>query len=231
MERQVNAINCNLCHFRDLTTQFIDDHEFDIIRNSSASIHFRKGETIFKQGTKSTHLAYLHRGIVKFINQDNPDKPFITAIVKGSKLLGAANLFFKETNLFSLVAVEDCDICLIDHSLLRKAAMKNGELMFHLCERTIEMFQSSIINFISLANKQVNGRIADILIYLWEYVYKDGEFEFNLSRKEIAEFAACSYENVVITLSRFNRDGIISLEGRKIVINDLEKLHEISKKG
>ena len=231
METQVNSFNCNLCQFRTLTTRFIDDVEFDTIRNSSICLHFRKGETIFKQGTKSTYLAFLHKGIVKFINQDRAEKPFITAIVKGAKLLGAANLFFNETNIFSLVAVEDCEICLIDHTLLRKAAMKNGELMFHLCERTIEMFQASIVNFISLANKQVNGRIADILIYLWEYVYKDGEFEFNLSRKEIAEFAACSYENVVITLSRFNKDGIISLEGRKIIISDLGKLHEISKKG
>jgi CRP/FNR family transcriptional regulator len=140
-------------------------------------------------------------------------------------------MFFNVTNIFSLVAVENCEICLIDHSLLRQAALKNGNLMYNMCERTIEMFQSSIMNFISLANKQVNGRVADILIYLWEYVYKDSEYEFNLSRREIAEFAACSYENAIITLSRFNKDGIISLEGRNIVIKDLEKLKVISKKG
>lgn len=230
-ENYSDSFTCNLCQFRLLTTQFMEDVEFEIIRKASTSIRFKKGETIFKQGTKSTHLAFLHKGIVKFIHQNGTERPFITAIVKGTKLLGAANMFFRETNIFSLVAVEDCDICLIDHSLLRHAALKNGNLMYHMCERTIEMFQSSIMNFISLANKQVNGRIADILIYLWEYVYKDGEYPFNLSRKEIAEFAACSYENAIITLSRFNKDGVISLEGRNIVINDLEKLQLISKKG
>jgi CRP/FNR family transcriptional regulator len=209
----------------------MEESEFEIIRRASASIRFRKGETIFKQGTRSTHLAFLHQGIVKFTHQNGTERPFITAIVKGPKLLGAANMFFNVTNIFSLVAVEDCEICLIDHSLLRQAALKNGNLMYNMCERTIEMFQSSIMNFISLANKQVNGRIADILIYLWEYVYKDGEYEFNLSRRDIAEFAACSYENAIITLSRFNKDGIISLEGRNIVIKDLDKLTFVSKRG
>ncbi len=109
--------------------------------------------------------------------------------------------------------------------------LKHGNLVLAMAERTVEMFQSSILNFISLANKQVNGRIADILIYLWEYVYKDGEYPFELSRKEIAEFAACSYENVIVTLSRFNKEGIITLEGRRIIINDLEKLNVISKRG
>lgn len=231
IDKYTDLTKCNLCQFRLLTTQFMGDDEFELIRRTSATLRFRKGETIFKQGTRSTHLAFLHKGIVKFIHQNDTERPFIAAIVKGTKLLGAANMFFQETNIFSLVAVEDCDICLIDHSQLRRAGLQNGTLMYNMCERTIEMFQSSIMNFIRLANKQVNGRIADILIYLWEYVYKDGEYEFNLSRREIAEFAACSYENAIITLSRFNKDGIICLEGRNIVINDLEKLTLISKRG
>jgi CRP/FNR family transcriptional regulator len=231
LEKQTNFYDCNSCLFRILTCQYTTEEELEIIRKSSIQLHFRKGETIFKQGTKSTHLVFLHRGIVKFIHENESEKPFITAIVKGTKLLGAANMFFQETNIFSLVAVEDCDICMIDHKLLRQIAVKHGDLILAMSERTIEMFQSSIMNFISLANKQVNGRIADILIYLWEYVYKNGEYEFNLSRKEIAEFAACSYENTIITLSRFNKEGIISLEGRNIVIKDLEKLYSISKRG
>jgi len=230
-EKRTHLYDCESCLFKLITCQYVAHDEFEIFSRTSIPLHFKKGETIFKQGTKSTHLVFLHKGIVKFIYQNESEKPFITAIVKGTKLLGAANLFFQETNIFSLVAIEDCDICLIDHKLLRNLVVKHGNLMLVMCERTIEMFQSSILNFISLANKQVNGRIADILIYLWEYVYKNSEYEFDLSRKEIAEFAACSYENAIITLSRFNKDGIITLDGKKIIINDLEKLQVISKRG
>jgi CRP/FNR family transcriptional regulator, polysaccharide utilization system transcription regulator len=230
-EDRLNLYDCNKCLFRHITCQYATEEEFEIIRRASIPLRFKKGEPIFKQGTKSTHLVFLHKGIVKFIYEDESRKSFITAIVKGTKLLGSANLFFHETNIFSVVAVEDCDICLIDNSLLLSVAARHGNLVLEMAERTLGMFQSSILNFISLANKQVNGRIADILIYLWEYVYKDSEYPFELSRKEIAEFAACSYENVIITLSRFNKEGIITLDGRKIIINDIEKLNIISKRG
>ncbi len=223
--------NCNNCLFRLLTCQYLTPEEFGFIRETSIQLRFKKGETIFKQGTMSTHLAFLHRGIVKFVDHVDADKDFILAIVKGPKLLGAANLFFRETNVLALVAVEECDICLIDQKRLLAMAVKHGDLLLAMCERSIEMFQSSIFNFISLAHKQVNGRIADILIYLWEHVYKDSEFEFNLSRKEIAEFAACSHENAITTLSKFNKEGLITLKGKKILINDLEKLYAISKIG
>ncbi len=229
---QVNPLfDCNTCLFRLLICQYVTPDEFEPIREASIQLHFKKGETIFKQGTKSTHMVYLHKGIVKFIDEVDSEKDFILAIVKGSKLLGASNLFFKETNVLSLVAVEECDICLIDQKLLLSAAVKHGDLLLAMCERSIEMFQASIFNFISLAHKQVHGRIADILIYLWEYVYKDREYEFVLSRKEIADFAACSHENAITTLSKFNKEGLITLRSKKIIINDIEKLYAISKIG
>jgi CRP-like cAMP-binding protein len=77
----------------------------------------------------------------------------------------------------------------------------------------------------------VNGRIADILIYLWNDVYRKNPDEFIVTRKELAEFAACSHENVITTLSKFNKEGIITLDGKKIIVNDLDKLNEISRKG
>jgi CRP/FNR family transcriptional regulator len=206
-------------------------NDFELIRRTSVQLHFEKGETILKQGATSHHLIFLHKGIVKFSYQYSSGKNYIMTIVSGPKLLGAANLFFKETNIFSLVAMESCDICLIDSKAMRNIALKHSDFILAMCERTMEMFQASIFNFISMAHNQVNGRIADILLYLWNDVYHKDPEEFVITRKELAEFAACSHENVITTLSKFNKEGIITLEGKKIIVNDLEKLNEISKKG
>jgi CRP-like cAMP-binding protein len=207
------------------------EDDFELIRRTSNQMKFRKGETIYKQGAKSDSLIFLHKGIIKFNYQTDDSRNFITTIVKGPKLLGGANLFFKETNIFSVLAIEDCDVCFIDNRALRSVAVKHGSYILAMCEQTLNMFQASIFNFISLAHKHVYGRIADILIYLWENVYKDGEYEFNLSRKEISEFAACSHENVISTLSKLKKENVIGLEGKKIIVKDLKKLYEISKNG
>ncbi len=223
--------DCHKCIFKGISTHFMPPDDFELIRRTSVQLRFDKGETILKQGAKSHHLVFLHKGIVKFNYHYETGKNYIMTIVSGPKLLGGANLFFKETNIFSLVAMEPCEVCLIDSKAMRAVALKHAGFVLALCEQTTEMFQSSIFNFISMAHKQVHGRIADILIYLWDHVYRTRPEDFLVSRKELAEFAACSHENVINTLSRFNKEGIITLEGRKILINDLPKLRDISKRG
>lgn len=231
IEESRQLYDCHQCIFRILSMHYMPSTDFELIRRTSVQLHFEKGETILKQGAKSHHLVFLHKGIVKFSYQYGSGKNYIMTIVSGPKLLGAANLFFKETNIFSLVAMESCDICLIDSKAMRNIALKHSDFILAMCERTMEMFQASIFNFISMAHNQVNGRIADVLLYLWKDVYHKNPDEFVITRKELAEFAACSHENVITTLSKFNKEGIITLEGKRIIVNNPEKLTEISKKG
>lgn len=224
-------IDCDQCRFKQISCLFLPLEEFEHIRKLSNQMKFKKGETIYKQGSKCTSLIFLHKGIVKF-NYEYPNgKNFTTTIVKGPKLLGGANLFFQDTCIFSVIAVEDCEICHLDAFAFKNAVITNGAYFVAMAEQTLNMFYNSIFNFISLAHNQVFGRIADVLIYLWENVYKDGDYAFNLSRKELAEFAACSHENMINTLSKLNKEGIIELKGKEIIIRDLEKLYTISKNG
>lgn len=226
-----NLYDCEKCMFHYISCQFLEEQEYETIRKTAVQLKFKKGEPIFKQGGKSTHLIYLHSGIVKFNYLSEVGKNFIMTVVSGPKILGGANLFFNDSNIFSIIAVEDSDVCLVDAQAFRSIMLQHSNYMMMLFERSTEMFQASIFNFISLAHKQVNGRISDVLLYLCDNVYKNSEFDFTLSRKEIAEFAGCSHENVINTLSRYNKEGIIKLEGKKIEIVDRQKLEEISKKG
>jgi CRP-like cAMP-binding protein len=231
----INSVNglydCNSCIFRNLSCTLIPADDFEIIRCTSVQLKFSKGETVLKQGGRASNLVFLHKGIVKFSYHYDSGENYIMTVVSGPKLLGGANLFFKETNIFSLTAVEESEICMIDIKALKSVALKNSNYIFSVFESTVNMFQHSIFNFISLAHNQVNGRIASILIYLWEHVYKNSGYDFTISRKEIAEFAACSHENVINTLSRFRKEGIIQLDGKKILIENIAALKELSRKG
>jgi CRP/FNR family transcriptional regulator len=223
--------NCDKCFLNTFTGFYISEEERMHICGDANQLHFKKGEMILKQGATSTSIGFLHKGIVKFTYQKDAKKNYIMTIVSGPKLIGQANLFFREKNIFSIIAVEDCDICFLDSRKVLGILENHGKFLLSLVERSSDMFQSSIFNFISLAHNHVHGRIADILIFLWENVYKNSAYEFTLTRKEIAEFAACSHENVISVLSTYNKEGLISFEGRKIIIRDLDKLKEISKNG
>ena len=99
--------------------------------------------------------------------------------------------------------------------------MENAKFSIMLFQVASEMFKKAVLNFISLAYKQKEGRIADILIYLTNEVYKVRSFNLTLTRKEIAEFAGCSTENVIMTLSRWHNEGIILANGKHIEIIDV----------
>ncbi len=226
-----SRFDCNECSFRSLSCKLIAPEDFELIRRTSHQLFYRKGETILKQGTKATNLVYLHKGIVKFNFENESRKNIILTVVTGPILLGGANLFFKETNIFSLIALEDCEACLIDSKAMKKLLINSGKYAIMMFEESTEMFQSAIFNFISLAHKQVHGRIADIIIYLADHVYKSHKFTISITKKEISEFAACSHENVITTISKMQKEGILIFEGKVLEITNYTKLVEISKYG
>ncbi len=214
-----------------ISLQFMDEKVFQKIEKSSTKLTFKKGETIIKQGGLSTHIAYLEKGIVKFNYENEINKNLIITIVAAPKILGGANLFYKDNNLFSFIAVEDCVVTLIDSSVLLSVMMENARFSIMLFQVASEMFKKAVLNFISLAYKQKEGRIADILLYLSAEVFHNKKFILSLTRKELAEFAGCSTENVIMTLSRWQNEGVITIEGKQIEMIDIEKLYLISKIG
>jgi CRP/FNR family transcriptional regulator, polysaccharide utilization system transcription regulator len=230
-EPRSKLFNCDTCFFKIITCQFVAPTEFEHLRERSVQLRFKKGESIFKQGARATHLAFLQTGVVKFFYEDDKGRYMILTITKAPALLGGANIFNESVNLFSIYAVEDCELCMIDILLLKEIAMKNNQFLMKLLEIVTGMFKASILNFISLSHKQVNGRIADIILYLAGSVYRSPNFTLTLSRKELSEFAGCSTENVIHTLSRFHREGILTVKGKSIMINDMERLVKISKVG
>lgn len=217
--------------FRRISLQFISDKDFDKLEKASVRLTFKKGETILKQGAMSTYIAYLEKGIVKFNYENETSKNLILAIVSAPKILGGANLFYKDNNLFSFIAVEDCEVIMIEAKVLEQVLMDNSKFAMMMFQVASEMFKKAVMNFISLAHKQKEGRIADIFLYLAAEVYHDTSFYLSLTRKEIAEFAGCSTENVIMTLSKWQNEKLISLDGKLFEIKDIEKLKYLSKIG
>ncbi len=223
--------NCDVCIFKQTICHFITDEEFESLFEATQQLKFKRNEYIMKQGAKSDYIVYLSKGRVKMNSETDSGKNIILTITNAPILLGGAIMLNDSINIFSIIAIEDCDVCLINIDILKSFIIKNGELSLKLLEFLSGMFKDSIYNFISLAHKQVNGRIADILIYLSKTIYHSNNFTLTITRKEIAEFAGCSQENVIHTLTRFHKDEIIRSEGKSIEILDMDKLIKISKIG
>ena len=81
--------------------------------------------------------------------------------------------------------------------------------------------------FFCLTHRQSYGRLADLLLCLAGRVFKADKFELDLTRKELAELAGMSTENVIRILKKFQEDELIELKGKLITLKDLDALQRI----
>ena len=119
----------------------------------------------------------------------------------------------------------------MEKETIAKVVKQNGmfghAIIKRYCEQNTDLF--SIIG--NLNYKQMNGRLADTLLYL-NGIKKDYPDIFQLlSRKDVAEFAGISTESVVKLLKIFEKDALIKLIDKDIEILNPENLSEISKRG
>lgn len=77
----------------------------------------------------------------------------------------------------------------------------------------------------------MNGRMADTLLYINSLKAANPDIFQLLSRKDIADFAGISTESAVKLLKSFEKDGLIELNEKDILLVNYTELQEISKKG
>jgi len=223
--------NLNYQLFRMTCLQYMPEEEFARFEKSCQHLSYKRGELITKQSALATHIYYLSKGMVKHYYEDENGKRLILSVNSPPHVIGLANMFNERVNMSSVAAVEDCEAYLFEISAFEEVARKNSEFLISIFKLAAETFRTSIFNFMSLAHKHINGRVADILIHLSMNVYKKQNFVLTLTRKELSEFAGASQENVIMTLSKFKKEGIINLNGKEIEIVDLDRLRYISKIG
>ncbi len=219
---------------QDITFSFFKDlneEEINLIKQNSNVVFYQKKSNIFLQHTRTSHIMFVKSGLVKIYKEGRMGKSIILSLENENTFLGLMSVFGKETHEFSASTVEPTEILIIDNNVFRSILQKNG------------VFALSIINSLSLnglyifnrllaqTHKQLPGRIADVLLYFSEVIYKNIIFTFPLTRRELAELAGTTKESFIRTLSEFKNDKIIELNGSDVEIKSMKIVKTLSEFG
>jgi len=90
---------------------------------------------------------------------------------------------------------------------------------------------STYNRLINLTQKQMPGRMADVLIYLAEEIFENRKFEMFLSRNDMAELSGMSKDNVGRVLNSFKSEGLIEISDNVIEILNIDSLQVVSRIG
>lgn len=205
--------------------------EIKLVQEERTQVLFRKGDSLTKQGTFGSYILFIVNGYVKQYIEGEGQKDYNLRIIKPGEFVGLSIVFSGNTFNYSSVALTECRAFLIEKQAVTSLVKKNGNFGFNIIKRYCELNSRLFHSLDRVIFHQMNGRLAETLLYLDGFRNENREIFQLLSRKELAEFAGISMESAVKLLKSFEKDGIIKLHEKDINILDPNKLAEISKRG
>ncbi len=212
--------------FRDLSPE-----EVEMVRASKTQVLFRKGDNLTKQGAFTSYVLFMINGLAKQYIEGESSKTFNLRIIRQGEFLGLSAAFHENTFSYSSSAITDCQAFLIEKEAIAKVVKQNGLFGFRLVKRYWEQNADLLTIIHNLMYKQMNGRLADTLLYIDRLKAETPEIFQLLSRKDLADFAGISTESAVKLLKTFEKDGLIRLNDKDIILLNHSSITEISKKG
>jgi CRP/FNR family transcriptional regulator len=205
--------------------------EKELVNSSSVLVNYKKGEMICKQGSFASHIMYLEKGLVKIFLEGNP-KDLILNITPQKNLMGLQCLYEgNNTFLYSICTYNESAVRLIDIQLFKQLLKQNPLFAYRIINILNEGTSQAYGRFFSLTQKQLHGRLADILLCLSRKIFKSESFDLPLSRSDLSDLTSMSTESVIRIMKDFKDDGIIDINNKSITLLDLPRLDSISAKG
>lgn len=223
--------NCLDCVKKSPVFRHLSEDELKMINESRFDAKYYSGEIIFKQGTAMTHLMSFTSGMAKVYIEGYNNRNIILKIIGPGEFVGGPGLYTDYRHHFTVRAIEDCSACFIDIQVFNQIVNLNPNFASDIYKNSNLNTLNNFQKFISLTQKQMSGRVADAILYLYQDIYKINPFRMTISRQELADMTALSKESAIRILKQFKDDRIIQISNDQIEILNLPALQEVSRVG
>lgn len=221
---------CEQCIVREFSAlKALNKEELIRMSECKTSYVIKKGETIFDEGDSLNGIYCIKDGICKLSKLSDNGKDQIVKLVKKGELLGQRSLISEESTNLSAVAIEDMQVCFIPKQDVLKFFNENNQFSLNMMKSVCDDLKDADDNMVNLAQKTVKQRLAETLLKLENDfgIQEDGSLKIQLSREEIAGTIGTATESCIRLLSEFNKEGVISLQGKKITITNKKELQKM----
>ncbi|TAE62598.1 MAG: Crp/Fnr family transcriptional regulator [Flavobacteriia bacterium] len=221
---------CEQCIVREFSAiKALKKEELLRIADCKTSYTIKKGEPIFYEGDTLNGIYCIKDGVCKLSKLSDNGKDQIVKLVKKGELLGQRSLISEESTNLSAIAIEDMQVCFIPKQEILQFFNENNQFSLNMMKSVCGDLKDADDTMVNLAQKTVKQRLAEVLIKLeTEFgIHEDGSLKIQLSREEIAGIIGTATESCIRLLSEFNKEGLISLLGKKITITNKKELQRI----
>ena len=212
-------------------SHLLNDEQKEIIEKNINVVKYKKKDVIFKQNTRTSHLIFIKSGLVKIFKEGKNDRVIILKISNPESFIGLMSVFGDNLHQYSAEAITDAEICDLDLRLFKSILLENSNYSLNLLKIISTDGLFIFDRLLGLSHKQLPGRIADVILYFSEDIFKTDNFVFPFTRKELADFAGTTKESFIRTLTEFKNDKIIDIDGANISVNSKDIIKTLSELG
>jgi CRP/FNR family transcriptional regulator len=221
-EFKTNSPKTHFCMFSELSREQIASLKLQKIDNS-----YKKGEILFSEGGYPKALYVVYKGIVKIHKYGVNGKEQIIRLASAGDLIGYRSLLNNESYTASATAVEEANLFKIPSEAFFNLLKENPDFSMKVIQMLANDLRQSEKQVVNMAQKSVREKIAEALLLLSNKFGVDkntNALNSILTRKEIGDIAGVTTESAIRTISDFNKEEIIEIEGKRILIKDVTKL-------
>ena len=226
------ALDCTECEARKGSVfSGLCAHNLTQLNEQKSANTYKKGQILFHEGTRPMGIFCINRGKVKIYRLGSDGKEQIITIASVGDVLGYKAMLSEENYSVSGETLEDCNICFIPRVNFLEMLEQSSELYQRLLKKVCQEMGLMIEKLINLAQKSVRERMALTLVMLHDTYGLDavnnGPVVINLTREDLANIVGTATETLIRLLHDFKDEGLVSTEGRRIMITDPVQLARV----
>lgn len=203
------------------------------LRASMDTVKIAKGSILFKEGDDGEHLYVIIDGKLKLGTSSGDGRENLLSILGPGEMFGELSLFDPGPRTSTATAVTDAKLVSLSHEKVIPWLKQNPEVSLQLLTRLSQRLRRTNEAVGDLVFSDVPGRVAKALIDLGDRFGKitaEGLLvNHDLTQEELAQLVGASRETVNKALADFAGRGWLKLDGRSVLITDVERLGKRSR--
>ena len=223
---------CSQCNLRELCLPLgLSDTELTRIDNMIGTRRrIKRGAHLYSAGEPFTAIYAIRSGFFKtgVITEDGRDQ--VTGFQMAGEILGMDGIS-NELHNCDAVALEDSEVCTIPFTELERLSTEIRSLQHHIHKIMSREIVRDHGVMMLLGTMRAEERLAAFLLNLSQRFavrgYAANEFHLRMTREEIGSYLGLKLETVSRTLSRFQEEGLISVQQKHIQLVNLAGLKQL----
>jgi CRP-like cAMP-binding protein len=203
------------------------------LRTSMDTVKIAKGSILFKEGDDGEHLYVIIDGKLKLGTSSGDGRENLLSILGPGEMFGELSLFDPGPRTSTATAVTDAKLLSLSHEKVIPWLKQNPEVSLQLLTRLSQRLRRTNEAVGDLVFSDVPGRVAKALIDLGDRFGKTSPegllVNHDLTQEELAQLVGASRETVNKALADFAGRGWLKLDGRSVLITDVERLSKRSR--